>query len=329
MMCKCLIGTAIFGSIAIGLGLYFGLITRQDVKDAASAVKDRFTDIVDSDPFAGFGGTGTNANTTTGLTWRNANGKGGLELEIVNALDDRWASYFAEAVADWENGDPDALILTTSMAKSPDPSCAAIDGKMKVCNGDYGDTGWRGVNELVFDGKNRIQTSVAKMNEFYLDAGSSDNEKQYTMCHEIGHGFGLAHTDENFMNAPLGDCLDYTKNPEPNLRPGLVNYEKLANMYGTVGGNRNRNRLRSRQLSSSRGQGSRQMQNEGTPAWVQQSFREKQQSLVLGVAGDIHDTRNKKNLMNGWTLLHQSDFGETHHVDLGDGYYGHVTALLV
>ena len=298
-------------------------------------MKDRFTDILDSDPFAGFGGTGTNTNATTGLLWPDTKGKG-LELEIVNALDDRWTSYFAEAVADWENGDPDALVLTISVAKSPDSSCTPIDGKMKVCNGDYGDTGWRGVNELTFNGKDVIQQSVAKMNEFYLDAGSSDNEKQYTMCHEIGHGFGLAHTDENFMNAPLGDCLDYTKNPAPNLRPGLVNFEKLANMYGTVGGNRNRdrnrnrNRLRSRQLlSSSRGQGSRQIQNEGTPAWVQQSFREKQQSLVLGVAGDIHDTRNKKNLMNGWTLLHQSDFGETHHVDLGDGYYGHVTALLV
>jgi len=313
--------TAVLGGIGVGLGLYFGLITHQDIKDAAGAVKDRFTDIIDSDPFAGFGGTGTNTNATTGLTWRNANGKG-LDLDIVNALDDRWAGFFDVAIEDWESGDPDALTLTTSMANAPDSSCAAIDGKMKVCNGDYGNTGWRGVNELVFDGKNRIQTSVAKMNEHYLDDGSSDNEKQYTMCHEIGHGFGLAHTDENFMNTPLGDCLDYTKNVEPNLRPGSVNYEKLAVMYGTVGGNR-------RQLSSPlRGQRSQQLQIEGTPAWVQQSFREKKRSLVLGAAADCDDTRNK-NLINGWTLLHKGDFGEIHHVDLGGGYYGHVKALLV
>ena len=49
-------------------------------------------------------------------------------------------------------------------------------------------------------------------------------------------GFGLAHTDENFFNADLGNCLDYTNFPANNLHPDTPNFETLANMYGTVDG---------------------------------------------------------------------------------------------
>ena len=82
-----------------------------------------------------------------------------------------------------------------------------------------------------------IQSSVAKMNEYYLN-NADYNERLYTMCHEVGHGFGLPHTDENFNNADLGNCLDYTNRPKNNLRPGEYNCNRLKTMYGTVNGNR-------------------------------------------------------------------------------------------
>ena len=47
----------------------------------------------------------------------------------------------------------------------------------------------------------------------------------------LSHGFGLPHTDENPYNSNLGNCLDYTDNPDENLLPGAVNYNKLAGMY--------------------------------------------------------------------------------------------------
>ena len=50
-------------------------------------------------------------------------------------------------------------------------------------------------------------------------------------CHEIGHGFGLPHTDENFVNENQGNCLDYTMRPESNMHPGDVNFYKLLSMY--------------------------------------------------------------------------------------------------
>jgi hypothetical protein len=124
-----------------------------------------------------------------------------------------------------------------------DYSCQPESGVMKVCNGNFGETGWLGINELVMRSSNGIiLNSVAKMNEYYL-LNADQYERQYTMCHEIGHGFGLPHTDENFQNADLGNCLDYTLTPRNNLHPDQGNYQRLQSLYGTVTNRRLNRRL--------------------------------------------------------------------------------------
>ena len=116
---------------------------------------------------------------------------GGLHLNVVNALDDKWAEIFDEYVGRWDYAD--ALQLTTSQI-DPDFECKPIQGELKVCNGDYGDTDWRGISLNLIRGDYIVQ-GVAKMNDHFLD-GASSTERRYTMCHELGHGFGLPHTDE-------------------------------------------------------------------------------------------------------------------------------------
>lgn len=86
-----------------------------------------------------------------------------------------------------------------------------------------------GVNELAYNGV-VIVSSLVKLNEYYL-YNADDTKRQYTMCHELGHGFGLPHTDENPYNKDLGNCLDYTTHPENNLHPGQVNFNRLDSMY--------------------------------------------------------------------------------------------------
>ena len=115
--------------------------------------------------------------------WDHTNGRSGLQLQIVNALEDSWTPYFERAVSEWDNGDPDVLTLSTSRGSYPDVECAPIEGVMKVCNGDYGQTGWKGINEVLLQ-FNKIVSSSAKMNEYYL-YGAGDAHKQYTMCHEV------------------------------------------------------------------------------------------------------------------------------------------------
>lgn len=136
---------------------------------------------------------------------------GGLTLTIVNNLNDKWQEEFEVAVADWKRSD--ALTLTVEKG-SADKGCTRVGGVMVVCNDNFGETGWVGINENeVETGSNRIISSLAKMNEYYL-RNANFYHRRFTMCHEIGHGFGLPHTDENPKNKNLGDCMDYTDDPE-------------------------------------------------------------------------------------------------------------------
>ena len=142
-------------------------------------------------------------------------------------------------VADWDGGYPDSLTLGTEFyqmagSESWDPDCSHINGKVKVCNADYGNTRWKGHNEILLDGYGNIISSIARMNEFYLQG--DDDQMQYTMCHELGHAWGLPHTDETFGNADLGDCMDYTNNPANNRQPTSRNFIFLYKMYGLVPG---------------------------------------------------------------------------------------------
>jgi len=186
---SCVIFIAVIAALALALGLYFGYFTEAGIENATGIDVPSLPPFLFNDPFEGVPPESTSK-------WASS-GTGGLSLTVVNYAQDQWDTEFARAIQDWDNGDPDALTLTTEK-KDYDTVCDFEDGIMKVCNLDYGETGWKGLNEYMVDGSNIIINSRAKMNEYYLSAASAD-ERIYVMCHEIGHGFGLAHTDESFV----------------------------------------------------------------------------------------------------------------------------------
>jgi len=178
--------------LAVGLSLYYtGVI---DKNDLPGNIGDSLPDV---DIFRGEDPHRGSANE-----WQS--GGSGLEMTLVDALDTQWHPYFDRAVQDWDNGTPDALTLSTELGE-PDSSCSTVSGVIKVCNGDYGETDWIGINEILLQG-GFIVASTAKMNDHFFNEGADDAKRQYTMCHEIGHGFGLPHTDEQFWNRDLGNC---------------------------------------------------------------------------------------------------------------------------
>lgn len=148
--------------------------------------------------------------------WKTPTGVGGLHLTIENNLNLRWTRYLEEYVIGWNAGYDAIIPLSLQVERVEfDPLCKPSLGKLKVCNGNYGDTGWRGINIALTDKDNRIQHSVIQFNDYYAENddksrnpwkvikysdfwGQMDGESQlkYTMCHELGHGFGLAHSDE-------------------------------------------------------------------------------------------------------------------------------------
>mmetsp|Transcript_9924 Transcript_9924/g.14033 ORF Transcript_9924/g.14033 Transcript_9924/m.14033 type:complete len:361 (-) Transcript_9924:2472-3554(-) len=219
--------SAIFIGVGYVLWHFVGSpdIRNLDLGDVLGNLTDfDFMDGWRNEPFLG-------DNTTH--EWDNGNGKNGLSLTIWNALEENWQKEYEVALHDWENGDPDALTLTSRRVNIDEQACEQTRGVMRVCSGNFGDTKWLGLNEVLKVG-NYIVSSVAKMNEYYL-ANANIYERQYTMCHEFGHGFGLPHTDENFYNRDLGNCMDYTDNPRNNLHPDRSNYARLAEVYGIVG----------------------------------------------------------------------------------------------
>ena len=160
---------AVIAAVATALIIYFDI----GKDDFAGWIPDE-EDFRNEDPFNAV--LPEDANR-----WRN---KGdGLRLEILNALDERWYPYFEASVREWDEGSPDALTLFSSF-RSPDASCEAVQGKLKVCNGNYGDTRWRGINQILLT-NGFIVASSARLNEFYL-SGAGPDQAAYTTCHEIG-----------------------------------------------------------------------------------------------------------------------------------------------
>ncbi|KAL7484966.1 hypothetical protein ACHAW6_010565 [Cyclotella cf. meneghiniana] len=253
------------------------------------------------------------------------NGKyNGLTLQVLNNLDESsgWNQYFETALSDWDNGTPDAVNLylrTTSY----DPDCRAVRKAMKVCNGNYGPTDWRGINQILLqDGF--IITSVAKMNDYYLD-GTNMAQKQYTMCHEMGHvlnvvflflGLGLGHTDENFYNRDLGNCMDYTERPQNNMHPDEDNFKTLEQLYGNVDG------------TSVRPSRRRVTERTATTLDEDDIIDDQFEIYAQFLSDPIQVGDEVSESPDGWRILRKSDASEYQVRDLGNGYLLRTSILL-
>lgn len=282
--------------------------------------------------------------------WKN-NGRG-LYLNVINALETKWYQYFYNQLDLWQNGYPKCLSLTSEFSTSGagnqghEVNCTPVTGKLKVCNGNYGDTRWKGINEVLIDANNRIVASAARMNEYYLSS-NNDDDMSYTMCHEMGHGWGCPHTDETFGNPDLGDCMDYTNTPKDNRQPALRNFAFLYQLYGIIPGSTPYSPAPTRSPSNSsivsskaNVGGGRRLVGKGPPPTLvasssSKTTNEKLQSTIdvdendgrplpdwltasIHLALDRHTGRRLQT--HTWQLLHLHPNGEVHQVELPRGY---------
>jgi hypothetical protein len=196
-------------AISIPLLFVFGVFKKEDLQ-----IGDWGPDWIDSDPWSDVGNiqvdpTG-NSDITVGenaVRWATRNNQG-LTLNILNAMEDKYDSMLATAVQNWDAGAPiDSLTLKLKKIDY-DFECSDQNGALKICSGDYGATKWRGLNEVKLNSRTRIIiSSIARINNYYLES-ESNAQKLYTICHELGHGFGLPHWDTDFYNTDLGNCME-------------------------------------------------------------------------------------------------------------------------
>jgi hypothetical protein len=155
-------------------------------------------------------------------------------LDVGDNVSSLWDAHLATAVGDWNTSEVLELSVANGKAKR---RCRATAGRIEVCNDSYGNNGWLGLASISVSG-DHIKAATAKMNDTYFSAPpyNTSDWRQFVVCQEIGHGFGLGHQDEDFDNANLGSCMDYTNDPGANLHPNGHDYDQLNSIYAQLDG---------------------------------------------------------------------------------------------
>jgi hypothetical protein len=153
-------------------------------------------------------------------------------LKLGNNLTGVWPSYLNTTSSDWSKS---SVLDTTIVAGgSAQKHCRATVGQDEICNGTYGNTGWLGVAQIwLARGSLHITQGTVKVNDTYFNTPSYNTSawRNLVMCQEVAHTFGLDHQDENFNNANLGTCMDYTNDPSTNQHPNQHDYDELVIIY--------------------------------------------------------------------------------------------------
>lgn len=152
-------------------------------------------------------------------------------LKVGDNVSAAWDAYLIEAESDWSQSS--VLDLDVVSGGTRPRQCKPTSGRIEVCNERYGNNGWLGIAQIWISGGTHITQAVAKMNDSYFNTSTYNTPawRRLVMCQEIAHDFGLDHQDENFSNANLGSCMDYTNNPVGNEHPNAHDYAQLEDIY--------------------------------------------------------------------------------------------------
>jgi hypothetical protein len=155
-------------------------------------------------------------------------------LKLGDNVSGAWDSVLVTTSSDWTQS---TVLNTTIVAGGAKPrNCRPTAGRVEVCNSTYGNTGWLGVAQIWITGGTHITQATTKLNDTYFNTPTYNTTawRNLVSCQEVGHTFGLDHQDENFNNANLGTCMDYTNDPSTNQHPNAHDYEELEIIYGHV-----------------------------------------------------------------------------------------------
>lgn len=154
-----------------------------------------------------------------------------FNLALGENLSSTWAPILTTTSTDWSQS---SVLDTTIIAGSTTPRrCRPTSGRVEVCNATYGYNGWLGVAQIWASGLHITQATV-KLNDSYFNTPTYNTTawRNLVSCQEVGHTLGLDHQDENFNNANLGTCMDYTNDPSTNQHPNQHDYDELVTIYG-------------------------------------------------------------------------------------------------
>lgn len=156
-----------------------------------------------------------------------------FNLKLGDNVGAVWDGHLATASTDWSVS---TVLDTTVVAGGSKGNCRPTSGRVEVCNKTYGNNGWLGMASIWISG-NHIMQGTVKVNDTYFNTATYNTTawRQFVMCQEVGHTFGLDHQDEIFNNTNLGTCMDYTNDPSGLLKNQLSNEHPNTHDYDELG----------------------------------------------------------------------------------------------
>jgi hypothetical protein len=141
-----------------------------------------------------------------------------------------WLTRFANAYARWRSASMTKvrpILGATGGGRNPCPFAA---GQITSCDGSYGNTGWLGLASIFVGANGHITQGTSKVNNTYFNMAAYNTVawRQFVICQEIGHNFGLGHVNITFNTPNTGSCMDYTNDPDGG--PGGVSATDPSNM---------------------------------------------------------------------------------------------------
>lgn len=151
-------------------------------------------------------------------------------LKVGDNVESAWDSIVNTTISDWTKSS--VLNMNKVSGQANRSTCRPTNGRVEVCNYAYGNNGWLGVGQIWVSGKHITQGTV-KLNDTYFNKSTYNKTawRNLVSCQEVGHTIGLDHQDENFYNANLGTCMDYTNLPGTNQHPNQHDYNELVTIY--------------------------------------------------------------------------------------------------
>lgn len=106
-----------------------------------------------------------------------------FDLSTIDSVTSTWQPMFNAAVSQWSASAKLNLIASQgSETSSSRRTCAAVPGKIRVCNYTYGQNGWLGLASINLDSNGHISQGTAKMNDSY---SFTSNERYHVMCQGV------------------------------------------------------------------------------------------------------------------------------------------------
>jgi len=151
-----------------------------------------------------------------------------MAIPVINSVSEEWLYQLDAALQYWSQSiDLDPYVAEIDNSAKTQLKCPLTQGYLRVCNNNYGITGWFGQTVVGFDQFGHINKARVRLNDSYSQYWNLI-KKNHIMCHELGHSVGLWHTSQD--SSSQQSCMDLSNDPLSQW-PNQHDYSQLIAIY--------------------------------------------------------------------------------------------------